>query len=159
MADAREIYRSWLRELKEDYREFGQFRADELDSYTAVDFHYSQFLTYLATLLEREEPAIPLKYMSLAEKEVAKIKEKLVKKFDLFQTEKDEARYEADTPFDYTTGQEEDFDQSKATRRKQLFPDLASLVDYISGVPYPAGIQIVRDENRKVIGYYVWVSK
>jgi hypothetical protein len=159
MADAREIYRAWLRELKEDYREFGQFRLDEINSYTDLDYHYGQFLTDIAMSLDESDVKDPLKWLDKAEKEIHKIKNKLIDKFDISFDEKEEQEFASDEPIPFTEGTSDEFNKAGAVRRKRLFPDLASLVDYIKDVPYPAGIQRVRDEHGKVLGYYLWVTK
>jgi len=159
MADTRELFRAWLRELKEDYREFGQFRLDEINSYTDLDYHYEQFLVDLAMSLDESEAKNPLKWLDKAEKEVHKIKDKLIKKFDISFSEEEEQQYTVDEPVPFVESTQEEFEKAGAMRRKRLFPDLASLVDYIRGVPYPAGISTVRDTHGRVVGYYLWVEK
>jgi hypothetical protein len=159
MTDAREIYREWKRNIKEDAREFGQWRLDNMSSYGDLDYHYEQFLSDLAMSLDEINVKDAFKWLTLAEKEIHKIKEKLVKRFPEITQDDDESQIEKDDPIVFAVSGGKEFEIAGHKRRKRLFPDLASLVDYIKDVPYPAGIQIIRDDNNKVVGYYIWVEK
>lgn len=159
MADAREIYRAWLREVKEDAKEFGQFRADDITSYVDLQYHYDQFLVDLGMSLDEIEAKDPVKWLAKAEKEIDKIKVKLTREYDLITSEVDEEAYLEDEPIIYDGMTAEEFSSAGNKRRKRLFPDLASLLDYLKDVPYPAGIQTVRNSSGKIIGYYIWVRK
>lgn len=159
MTDAREVYREWKRNLKEDYKEFGQWQIDNIDTYADLDYHYQQFVTDLAMSLDEINVKDAFKWLTLAEKDVHSVKQKLLKRYpDQFPVE-DESQIEKDDPIVFAVSGGKEFEIAGHKRRKRLFPDLSSLVDYIKDVPYPAGIQIVRDDNNKVVGYYIWVEK
>lgn len=159
MASSRDIFRAWKRELKEDYKEFGQWQIDNISSYADLSFHYNQFLVGLAMSLDEAENRDPIKWLNQAEREINKVKAKLVKKFPEIESvlEPEEIISTSDKLFNVTSNEERV--KTGLKRRKRLFPDLASVTDYISEVPYPGGIETVYDINMNIIGYYIWVEK
>src|SRR5512147_1218293 len=132
MAEAREIYRAWLRELKEEYLEFGQWRLDNINDFADLNYHFNQFLIDLAAQFDEEGNKNPLKYLSAAEREINKIKAKLVKKFPQIETDlAPEEIAETDAKL-FKLDNTEETSKAGLKKRKRLFPDLASLADYAS---------------------------
>lgn len=159
MATSREIYREWLRGLKDEYREFGIWQLENINDYSDINYHFNQFLIDLAMSLDEADNANPIKWLTQAETEVNKIKAKLIKKFPQIETEltPDEIRTTPSKIYNLKT--EELQSTTGLKKRKRLFPDLASITDYISEVPYPGGIETVYSQGGEVIGYYLWVEK
>lgn len=155
---ADEIYREWLRNLKDDVREFGLWQAESFEHYGDLDYHFNQYLTDLAATFDDEGNRNPYKWLQKGEEAIAKIKEKLSRKFDILEEKEDETGLHRTGSLGGYALIDPNNPPPGATRRKKLFLSLASIVDYIKDVPYPAGIQEVRS-NGQVVGYYLWVEK
>lgn len=153
-------YRDWLDNVREDAREFGVWRAEELETIADLDYHYNQFLTDLAARIDENKPPDDYKWLARGEKEIAKLKNRLTDKYDIPVGDEGKAPNaiaQSGSLFGFPII-DPDNPPSEAKRRNTLFPDLASIVDYTQDVPYPAGFEPIY-ANGVVIGYYLWVSK
>lgn len=150
-------FKDWITNLREDAAEFGAFRASEIGDTADLHFHYNQFLIDLAALIEEEDLSHATRWLKIGERTIGKITDKLAAKFEIPAAEKSTGEYREGTLFGYPI-----IDGNNppvgATRRKQLWLSLPALIEYILDVPYPAGIEVVYNENG-VAGYYLWVEK
>lgn len=151
-------YRDWLDSVREDAREFGEWRASDMSNTGDVQYHYHQFLLELGAIIDEEKPLNSHKWLDRGTREIDKIVNRLSDKYSIPDDDTQPSLYSAEgAMFGYKTI-DPDNPPIGAVRRKQLFTSLAALIDYLFDVPYPAGIQEVR-VNGVVIGYYLWVEK
>jgi hypothetical protein len=154
MPDSRDIYRAWLREVREDASEFGAWRADDITNTGDLDYHYNQFLLDLAQQLEDNGSIKGYQWLDKGAQAINQIKEKLQSKFDIPTDEETRGEYSGGLGTFSVIN-----DTSGLIKRKKVFLTLAEITDYIIDVPYPAGIEIVYNSDGSVKEYYLWVEK